>query len=90
MLQVKRPSARKKSARNNRAPAGNGVFYGGPCPGIIRRTNGARLRSWKGTAIQRRLEPGNRGIDIVRCRYQATTSEDTAEWKGLSLYSNDS
>jgi hypothetical protein len=89
ILQVERPSAGRKSARNNRGTAGNWGFYGGPCPGIIRWTNGARIRSWKGSAIQRRLEPGNRGIAIVRSRYQAATNEDTAGWKGLSLCSSD-
>jgi hypothetical protein len=26
---------------------GNGVFYGGPCQGVIRRTTGARIDSWR-------------------------------------------
>jgi hypothetical protein len=30
-------------------------------------------------------EHGNRGIAIVRSRYQATTSEDTGGWKRISL-----
>jgi hypothetical protein len=34
--------------------------------------------SWKGAAVQRRLEPGSRGLTIVRSRYQVNTSEDTA------------
>jgi hypothetical protein len=38
-------------------------------------------RSWKGAAVQTGLEPGSRGIAIVRSRYQATTSEDTVAWK---------
>jgi hypothetical protein len=41
----------------------------------------ARVVSWKGAAIQRGLEHGSTGIAIVRSRYQATTSEDTAGWK---------
>jgi hypothetical protein len=36
--------------------------------------------------VQRGLEPGSRGIAIVRSRYQATTSEDTAGWKRLSVW----
>jgi hypothetical protein len=34
-----------------------------------------------GAAIQKGLEPGSRGIAIVRSRYQATTGEDNAGWK---------
>jgi hypothetical protein len=37
--------------------------------------------SWKGTAVQMGLEPRCRGIAIVRSRFQATTSEDSAGWK---------
>jgi hypothetical protein len=37
--------------------------------------------SCKGAAIRRGLEPGSREIAIVRSRYQATTSEETAGWK---------
>jgi hypothetical protein len=55
---------RQESARNNRATVGNGVLYGGPCPWVMRPTE-ARISSWKGVAIQRRLEPGSRGIAIV-------------------------
>jgi hypothetical protein len=45
--------------------------------------------SLKGAAIQRGLEHGSRGIAIVRSRYQATASEDTAGWKRLSRCSSD-
>jgi hypothetical protein len=38
--------------------------------------------SWKGAAVQRILESDSRAIDVVRCRYQVTTSEDTEGWKG--------
>jgi hypothetical protein len=41
--------------------------------------------SWKGVAVQRGLEPGSRGIAIVRSRYQATTSEDTVGWRRLDV-----
>jgi hypothetical protein len=44
---------------------GNGVFYGGPCQGVIRRTTGARIGSWEGAAIQRGLQPGSSGIAIA-------------------------
>jgi hypothetical protein len=44
---------------------------------------------WKGVAIQRGLERGSREIDIVRSRYQATTNEDTAGWKRLSVFSSE-
>jgi hypothetical protein len=37
-----------------------------------------------GAAVQRGLEPGSRGITIVRSRYQATTNEDIAGWKIFS------
>jgi hypothetical protein len=45
--------------------------------------------SWKGSAIQGGLQPGGRGIAIVKSRYQATTSEDTVGWKRLSVCSSD-
>jgi hypothetical protein len=41
--------------------------------------------SWKGTDVQKELEPVNRGLVIIRNRYQATTSEDTEGWKGLGV-----
>jgi hypothetical protein len=41
--------------------------------------------SWNGAAVQRGLGPGSRGITIVRSRYQATTREDIAGWKRLSV-----
>jgi hypothetical protein len=41
------------------------------------------VRSWKGTAVARGLEHGSRGIEIVRSRCQATTSEDAAGWERL-------
>jgi hypothetical protein len=44
---------------------GKGVFYGGPCQGVIRRTTGARIGSWKGAAIQTGLQPGSRGTAII-------------------------
>jgi hypothetical protein len=50
---------------------------------VVRKVGG-----WKGAATQIVLEPGSRGIAIARSRYQATTSEDTADWKSLSVYSN--
>jgi hypothetical protein len=52
-----------------------------PNQGVIRRTARARILNWKGVAVQRGLEPGSRGVTIVRSHYQATTSEDTAVWK---------
>jgi hypothetical protein len=42
-----------------------------------------KMDSWKGAAVQRGLEPGRRGLAIVRSRYQAATSEDIAGWKAL-------
>jgi hypothetical protein len=54
---------------------------------LVRRLRMLDLKhwgSWKGTAVQRGLEPGSRGIAIVRTRYQAIASEDTASWKRLS------
>jgi hypothetical protein len=37
-------------------------------------------------SVKRRgLEPRSKGIAIVRSRYQATTSEDTAGWRKLSV-----
>jgi hypothetical protein len=40
-------------------------------------------------AIRRGLETGNRGMAIVRNRYQATTSEDIAGWKRLRVWASD-
>jgi hypothetical protein len=39
------------------------------------------IDSWKGAAIHRELEHESRGIAIVRSRYLATISENTAGWK---------
>jgi hypothetical protein len=39
--------------------------------------------SKKKAAVQRGIEPGSRGIVVVRSRHQATTEEDTAGWKRL-------
>jgi hypothetical protein len=33
---------------------------------------------WKGAAVQRELEPADRGTTIVRSRYQAVTREANA------------
>jgi hypothetical protein len=44
-----------------------------------------RKRSWKGAAVQRGLDPGSRKIATVRNRYLATTSDDIAAWKCLSV-----
>jgi hypothetical protein len=49
------------------------------------RASVKKRRSWKGAAVQRGLEPGSRGIAIVRSRYQETSSEDTEGWKRLSV-----
>jgi hypothetical protein len=69
---------RQQCARNHRGTVGNGVLYGGPCRGVI-RTSGARTRGWNEATIQTGPEHGSRGIAIVRSRYEATTSEDTAD-----------
>jgi hypothetical protein len=39
----------------------------------------------KGGAVQRGLEPGSRGIAIVRSRFQGTADEDNPGWKRLSV-----
>jgi hypothetical protein len=41
--------------------------------------------SLKGATVQRGLRPKSRVLVIVRSRYRATTSEDTAGWKTLSV-----
>jgi hypothetical protein len=41
------------------------------------RTTEARIVQLE-AAVQRGLEPGSRGLAIVRSRYQATTTENTA------------
>jgi hypothetical protein len=41
--------------------------------------------SWKVAAIQRATQSESRGTSIVSSHYQATTSEDTAGWKVLSV-----
>jgi hypothetical protein len=53
------------NACNNRGTAANGVFYGGPCQRVIRRTTGARILSWKRADIQRGLASGSRRIATV-------------------------
>jgi hypothetical protein len=45
--------------------------------------------SWKGSAVQSGLEPESRSLAVVRSRYQATTSEDIAGLKRLSVCSSD-
>jgi hypothetical protein len=74
---------------NSGGTAGNGVLYDGLCRGVIRRTTGARIQSWKGAAILRELEPRSRGIAIVRSQYPATTSEDSVGRKRLHTFSSD-
>jgi hypothetical protein len=54
-------------------------------PGSYKR-DGVGTGSSKGAAIQTGLQPGSRGTAIVRSHYQATTNEDTAGWKRLSVY----
>jgi hypothetical protein len=41
--------------------------------------------SWKGAAVQRGFEPESRELAIIRSRYQATISEETAGWKRLNM-----
>jgi hypothetical protein len=41
--------------------------------------------SLKGATVQRGLEPGSRGLAIVRSHYWATTSKDTVGLKRLSM-----
>jgi hypothetical protein len=48
-----------------------------------------RIRSRKGAAAQRGLEHANRGIAIVRNRYQEKPPEDTAGWKRFSVCCSD-
>jgi hypothetical protein len=50
-----------ESTRNSEGTVANGVFYGGPCRGVISRM---KFR-WKGAAIQRGLEHGCRGTAVV-------------------------
>jgi hypothetical protein len=50
---------------NSGDTVGKGVFYGGPCGGVIRRTTGVRIYSWEGTVIQGGLESRSREIAIV-------------------------
>jgi hypothetical protein len=45
-----------------------------------------RIHSWMGATVTRALEPGSRRLAIVRSRYQATTSEDTARYKRLKVW----
>jgi hypothetical protein len=47
-----------------------------------------RTMKLEGSRNSERLEPGSKGKVIVRSRYQATTSEDTAGWKRLSACSS--
>jgi hypothetical protein len=41
--------------------------------------------SWKGAAVQRGLQPDNRGLAIVRSRDQATAGENIADCEGVSV-----
>jgi hypothetical protein len=40
---------RQQSTRNSGGVVGNCVFYGGPCRGVIRMTNGARIEHLEGS-----------------------------------------
>jgi hypothetical protein len=55
------------------------------CSSCARGLQGEQLKqehfNWKGVVVQRGLELGNRGLVIVRSRYQETSSEDTVGWK---------
>jgi hypothetical protein len=75
----------QQSAWNNRGTVETGFSTGIRAKGL----QGARIGQLEGTATQRVLEPGSRLITIVRSLYQATTNEDTAGWKRLSLCSSD-
>jgi hypothetical protein len=58
--------SRQQSVRNSGCTVGNGVFYGGPCRGVIRRTNGVKIQAvGRGATIYRELKHGSRGIAIV-------------------------
>jgi hypothetical protein len=48
-----------------------------------------KIGSWNGAAGQRIPEPGNRGIAIVRNRYQEISSDYTAGCKRLGVCSSD-
>jgi hypothetical protein len=39
-----------------------------------------KTRSWRGAAVQRGLEPGNRETTVVKSRYLATTTEDREDF----------
>jgi hypothetical protein len=59
---------RRRIACNNRGTAGNGVFYGGPCRGVIRRTTGGgqaytRMEAGSNTStVTLRVVGGDKGI----------------------------
>jgi hypothetical protein len=43
-----------------------------------------KYSSWKGTAIQRRLQHRSWRISTARSRYQGTADEASADWKNLA------
>jgi hypothetical protein len=45
--------------------------------------NWSKNRQLEGKCHSKKTWPGSRGVAIVRSRYQATASEDTAGWKDL-------
>jgi hypothetical protein len=67
------PCAKHSSAAKNPEATIEELCFLGQCKGIIRMTIEA----------QRRPEPGNKDIAIVRSCYQETTSKGTAGWKRL-------
>jgi hypothetical protein len=79
----KQPSLANGSARNSRGTVGNGGFYGGPCLGLVSRTTGAGIGSWKGAAVQRGLEHRSRGIAIVRARTRQLLAKTLPSGKNL-------
>jgi hypothetical protein len=65
-----------------------------PCRDVITGTvwgnqSVARVLSWKGAAFQRGLEPGSRGMTIVRSRYQETASGDYDRLRTLGVCFSD-
>jgi hypothetical protein len=54
-----------------------------------KRDEGKTQFSWKGAAIQRKLEHEKKELAIVRSRYQETSSEDTSGWRRLIVCCTD-
>jgi hypothetical protein len=62
-----------------------GCYLRGPRRGVIKKRIGQPVQLIVSSQFCTELEHGSRGIATVESCYQATTSDDTAVWRRLSV-----